>query len=91
MLIKYQKLKKDQIRDLRMWERGYWSVDTSSWADVKSKLNFWNMLKDNVMNGRLGQVSVFLDDEVIKVYCFGGMAEHVGHDFMMSSWWARGC
>lgn len=91
MLIKYQRLKKDQIRDLRMWERGYWSVDTSSWADVKSKVNFWNMLKDNVMNGRLGQVSVFLDDEVIKVYCFGGMVEHVGHDFMMSSWWVRGC
>lgn len=84
MVTKYQKLKKSQIRDLRMWERGYWSVDTSSWMDVKSKVNFWNMLKDNVVNGRLGQVSVFLDDEAIKVYCFGGMAPHVGYDFMLA-------
>lgn len=84
MVTKYQKLKKSQIRDLRMWERGYWNVDTSSWADVKSKVNFWNMLKDNVENGRLGQVSVFLNEDVIKVYCFGGTAEHVSRIPMMA-------
>lgn len=80
LLKKYQKLKKSQVRELRQWERGYWSVDTSSWVNVKAKINFWNMLKDNVMNGRLGSVNVFLDSEegsIINIYCFGGMAEHV--------------
>lgn len=77
---KYQSLKKNQVRELREHERGHWNVDTSSWESPNNKIHFWRMLKDNIESGRLGWVNAFLDDEagnIVKVYCYGGMAEHV--------------
>lgn len=86
---KYQKLKRAQTRELRKWERGHWRVDMRAWEDPNKKVNFWNILKDNVEHGRLGPVNVFLDEEtgdVVKVYCHGGMVEHLWCAlFVMSS------
>jgi hypothetical protein len=79
---KYQKLKRSQTRELRTWERGHWRVDMNTWESPNKKINFWNILKDNVEHGRLGPVNAFLDEgtgDVVKVYCHGGMAEHVSH------------
>jgi hypothetical protein len=56
-------------------------MDMSGWTKSEDKIHFWNALKDHVTSGRFGWVSVFLDEEktgnVIKVYCFGGCAQHV--------------
>ncbi|RPB17643.1 hypothetical protein P167DRAFT_601452 [Morchella conica CCBAS932] len=85
---KYQKLKRGQTRELRTWERGHWRVDMSTWESPNKKINFWNILKDNVEHGRLGPVNAFLEGtgDVVKVYCHGGMVEHLWCAlFVMSS------
>ncbi|KAI5850342.1 hypothetical protein DFP73DRAFT_538992 [Morchella snyderi] len=84
---KYQKLKRRQTRELRTWERGHWRVDMSTWESIR-KIDFWNILKDNVEHGRLGPVNAFLEGigDVVKVYCHGGMVEHLWCAlFVMSS------
>ncbi|CAZ79929.1 unnamed protein product [Tuber melanosporum] len=77
----YQKQKLSQSREIRELERGCWRMDMSGWTKSEDKIHFWNALKDHVTSGRFGWVSVFLDEEktgnVIKVYCFGGCAQHV--------------
>lgn len=77
----YQKQKLSQSREIRELERGCWRMDMSGWTKSEDKIHFWNALKDHVTSGRFGWVSVFLDEEktgnVIKVYCFGGSAQHV--------------
>jgi len=77
----YQKQKVSQSREIRELERGCWEMDMSGWTKFEDKIHFWKALKDHVTSGRFGWVSVFLDEEktgnVIKVYCFGGSAQHV--------------
>ncbi|CCX29653.1 Similar to hypothetical protein [Tuber melanosporum Mel28]; acc. no. XP_002835772 [Pyronema omphalodes CBS 100304] len=60
---KFQQKLKEQKRELREWERGYWLIDMARWRDPMRKIRFWGMLKDAVEAGRLGGVMVVLESE----------------------------
>jgi hypothetical protein len=50
-------------RPLRRWERGYWRVDMSEWMDPQAKRSFWNIMKNHILEGRCGMVTMVLETE----------------------------
>ncbi|KAF8251425.1 hypothetical protein K440DRAFT_658824 [Wilcoxina mikolae CBS 423.85] len=60
---KFQSRLFSQTRSLRRWERGYWKVDMFSWQDPIHKTNFWKQVKDSILAGRLGMVTMSIETE----------------------------
>lgn len=67
---------------------GLAGASTARWQGRREKIQFWDKLRGNVLEGRLGMVGVFLGSEdgegaeaeggdTVKVYCWGKVAELV--------------
>ncbi|KAH8675829.1 hypothetical protein BX600DRAFT_453652 [Xylariales sp. PMI_506] len=68
-----------QTRELRPFERGFWKLDCSTWAD-ELKLEAWTFLANYIGTGVAGWgLSCRRDDEFrsLRVYCWGGIVAHV--------------
>jgi len=50
-------------RPLSRWERGHWLVDMAGWGDPLHKARFWRAMKDGVLKGRMGCVTMVLETE----------------------------
>ena len=60
---KFAQRRRLQTRKLRPWERGHWRIDVAAWRDPARKATFWRLLKDAVLAGRLGAVTLSLETE----------------------------
>ena len=60
---KFAQRRRLQTRELRLWERGHWRIDVAAWRDPARKATFWCQLKDAVLAGRLGAVTLSLETE----------------------------
>lgn len=70
---------REQTRDLRPMERGYWSVNCHSWNEgLRGRC--WNVLGNYIGKDRVGWGVWCMRDEALKsirVYCWGIIASHI--------------
>ena len=77
-LWRYEKTK-EQSRELRPFERGYWSVDTSGWAEATHEKT-WGNLTDYLTRGLAGWDTWCVrdaDKRELRAYCFGASAMYI--------------
>ncbi|KAI0200093.1 hypothetical protein F4808DRAFT_177510 [Astrocystis sublimbata] len=78
---------KEQTRDLRAFERGYWVLDCSSW-EPQLKRDAWAFLANYVGTGIAGWgVSCVRDADFreLRAYCWGSVVAHVYYILWLSS------
>ncbi|KAI0104803.1 hypothetical protein GGR51DRAFT_220467 [Nemania sp. FL0031] len=77
---------KEQMRELRPYERGYWLVDCSSWGSQLKRFS-WVFLVNYIGTGIAGWgVWCKRDPEFreLRVYCWGSVVEHIYYLLCMS-------
>lgn len=75
-------------RELRVWERGHWALDLSSWS-VELQIDFWQKLQEYIGKGSSGW-GVWCTREAsrgetndapfigtIRVFCWGEVVQHI--------------
>lgn len=71
-------------RELRQWERGYWVIRMGAqagWVSRKEKVGFWEVVIENIKEGRLGMVGVWLGSEDAGcTTVFGGKPVGASHE-----------